>query len=516
MILDMKKMIRKTIIFSLITISLISVSWTGLSINDNRSSINLLDEDQINIPIYFDELKIINELKLLYPLTSVPVIIDKGGIFKINFLSEDFDNLDIHISTAYEPIIDIYSLEIMEITNNNNIWNVVAKIPIEVTEELYNISIFVEKNGKIYTDHEPRAVSVVSEFKENFSFIHITDLHLGDPRGFTESIRKTLGWKSLKKSIDEINLIHPDFVIITGDLVYGQLYPFEYKREYKKCYEVLQRFDVPTYLCPGNHDGYRRIGEDGLKFWNEYFGPFYYSFNYGNHHFIACNSYDMPDLLRISISFFALNWGGNIGDGQLQWIENDLQTRNYENLYLFMHHNPLWETKKYSFIRKKYQNRIELLSLIDEYNANMVLAGHIHADNVTIINDTIFVTTTTPAGIVREKDAYWGYRLIEIENGEIVSYNYNEPKFSIPSYHLSLKKREGLLFASATITNGLEIDLNLLVKFVMPLKEYSIDNGDIILKRDGTDKTELYVRFIANKQSKTKIKLSPKSLAENK
>ena len=77
-------------------------------------------------------------------------------------------------------------------------------------------------------------------------------LPIGDTRSFEESIRKTLGYRSVKRCIKEINLLHPDFVIISGDLVFGQLYPFEYRREYKKCYEMIQKFDVPTYLAPGD------------------------------------------------------------------------------------------------------------------------------------------------------------------------------------------------------------------------------------------------------------------------
>ena len=73
---------------------------------------------------------------------------------------------------------------------------------------------------------------MTDEISDNFSFVHLTDFHIGDPRGLKENIKQTIGWKAAKKCIEEINLINPDFLIITGDLVFGQIYPFEYSLEY--------------------------------------------------------------------------------------------------------------------------------------------------------------------------------------------------------------------------------------------------------------------------------------------
>jgi len=84
-----------------------------------------------------------------------------------------------------------------------------------------------------------------------------------------------------------------------------------------------------------------------------------------------------------------------------------------------MHHNPQWDTTSESLIRVAYKNREELLSVIDYNNVDMVLAGHVHHDYVDVANDTIFLTTTTPESSIDSDDGYWGYRLIEIKNGQI-------------------------------------------------------------------------------------------------
>ena len=446
-----------------------------------------------------------SSLKIVYPLSSVPVIVEKGGKFTIKIEASEFDTLYAYISTAYEPVVDNIWLDIDNVWSTEGTWCINVSVPSITPEELYNITVLLDQGSILLSASQPRAVSVVEEFTDDFSFIHITDLHVGDPRGFSESIWKTIGLKSIKRCIHEINLLKPDFVIISGDLVYGQLYPFEYSKEYKICYEMIQMFDVPTYLCPGNHDGYRRPREDGLKFWTEYFGPHYYSFNYGNYHFQAINSYDLPASRRLCIFFIPLNWGGSIQDEQFQWIENDLVENKGDLNFMFIHHNPLWETKQDSLVGRSYKNREQLLTIIEQNNVDMVLAGHVHFDNVTIVNDTIFITTTTPESSIDTEDGYWGYRLINIENGEISSYNYKDPKYSIPSYKIKAKY---LTLKKIKIENNLETDINAYIKFVLPKNNYEVDNGEIVMQREDEQLVELYVEVIVEQNSTMTIQAS--------
>ena len=433
------------------------------------------------------------KIELIYPLSTVPALVEKNTSFDIIFKAPDFEDVYAFISTAYEPVIDEVWLNIENISLQDETWKIRVSVPLSTHEELYNLSIIVVADGNYYEKSCPRSVAVFDEFSDSFSFIHLTDLHIGDPRGFLESISQTIGYKSIKRCIDEINLLHPDFVIISGDLVFGQLYPFEYSIEYKICYEMIQKFDVPTFLCPGNHDGYYKFREDGLSFWKNYFGPLNYSFDYGNYHFLSINSFDMPAFYRLTISFLPMNWGGSISQKQLSWIQQDLEESNHDLKFMFMHHNPLWETTKDSLIGKPYENREKLLSLINDNDLDMVLAGHVHYDSVNIVNDTIFITTTTPESKIDDEDGYWGYRLIEIKNGTISNYNYKEPKYSIPSYKLSHKIWSSETTASAEIKNQLDMVVEVLLKFVMPKSNYIAENGSIIMQRYNDTNVEIYV-----------------------
>jgi predicted MPP superfamily phosphohydrolase len=463
-------------------------------------------------PSLIDNIVKNSSVKIDFPLSTVPVIVEKGGEFTVRFTSDTFEAAYAYISTSYEPLVEEFWLTVGDIWFSNDLWNMNVSIPLIVPEELYNITILLDRNGVLLYSSQPRAVSVIEEFTDDFSFIHITDFHVGDPRGLLESIRETLGMKSIKRCISEINILHPDFVIISGDLVFGQLYPREYSREYKKCYELIQKFDVPTYLCPGNHDGYRRPFEDGLEFWKKYFGPLYYSFDYGNYHYLSINSYDMSALSRFAFLFIPFNWGGSIQDEQLNWIEDDLASNSSDLTFMFMHHNPLWDTRGDSIFRKPYKNRENLLGLIDQYEVDMVLAGHVHYDNVTIVNDTIYITTTTPGSSVSEEDSYWGYRLIEIKDIMIASYNYKEPKYSIPSYNLDLSY---ISQDKAQIVNDLETDINALVKFILPKDEYKVDFGEIFLTRENEEFVELYVKVLVEELSTQTITVTLKTASES-
>jgi 3',5'-cyclic AMP phosphodiesterase CpdA len=474
-----------------------------IAVNTN-SSLNLTKNDEK--PSEIEIIKNTKEIKIIGPLCSVPVFVEKGKNTKVTFQTDKIDRIFAYIETAYEPIVDEIWLDFLSVTKKDLFWEATFSIPIETPEELYNLTIIVEKDGLFYSASTPRSVSVYDSIGDDFSFVHITDFHVGDPRGFLENFRETIGYRSIKKCISEINLIHPDFVLISGDLVFGQLYPFEYKNEYKKCYEMIQLFDVPTFLVPGNHDGYRRLGEDGLKFWNDYFGPHYHSFDFGNYHFIGVNSYDMPPILRLSLFVIALNWGGSISQKQMDFISDDLNNTSSNMTFMYMHHNPIWDTKHESLMRYGYKNREKLLSLINKYSVDMVLAGHIHIDTVETINDTIYLTTTTPQSNIGDEDGYWGYRLIEIKNDKIVKYNYKEPKYSIPSYKLSVKHNDVF---KATITNDLETDLEILTKFIVPLGNYYVENGDISMIRKNNFRQEIYVNSDVLAESELVVNLTP-------
>ncbi|OYT28277.1 hypothetical protein B6U98_05245 [Thermoplasmatales archaeon ex4572_165] len=492
-----------TIVYSIIFALLCITTQITIAFESNQEAISI-EEFQVSFPESYYERTNNDPLTILHPRSAIPIIQERGEEIIIQFQSISFDILSAEIETAYDLLPDTIELSIDTISQEENTYFARAIIPNDTPEELYNLTLTIESEGQQFSQTRPRSVSVKNEIDGNFTFIQIADFHIGDPRGLIENPKETIGWKAARRVIDEVNLLNPDFVIISGDLTFGQAYPFEYIGEYKKCYEILQDFQVPTFLCPGNHDGYLQTGQDGFKFWEKYFGPLYYSFDYDDSHFLSINSYDWSKIARFGISFLVFNWGGSVRSEQLKWIEQDLIQHQTKHQYMNLHHNPIWDTTSESLIGLGYHNREPLLNLIDTYDVEAVFAGHVHFDDVTIQNDTIFITTTTAASGL-DGDGYWGYRLISMENNSIVSYNYKEPKYSLPSYHLNYSFTTD---KSIDIENDLDQKISVLIEFVTLFDSYTVSNAEIIQVRQKEDMAAYYVSAIIDPLNETTIMLS--------
>lgn len=454
---------------------------------------------------FYQNLENKDEINIVYPRSSIPIICSSNQSFTIHFQSIQFDSLQATIDTAFDSLNQTIILPIESITEKQNIKYVTVNIPNETPSELYNLSLTIETQKDTYSTTRPRAVSIKETISDSFSFVHLTDFHIGDPRGLTENPKEIIGWKAARKTIEEINLLNPDFVIISGDLTFGQLYPFEYIFEYKTCYNILQDFTVPTYLCPGNHDGYIQTFQDGFKFWEKYFGPLYYSFNYHNTHFLSINSYDWPAKARLGFSYLVFNWGGSIQEDQINWIENDLKTHSEaQQTIMMMHHNPLWDTVTDSLVGNGYYNREKILNLIQTHKVDAVFDGHVHYDNITVDNETLYVTTTTASSSL-DKDGYWGYRFITVENSSITHYNYKEPKYSIPSYQINILDEQP---TSITIENKLANPITIYHEFIVSVDDYSVNNGEIIQIREKNDMAAITVSATIQSESTETIMLS--------
>lgn len=75
-------------------------------------------------------------------------------------------------------------------------------------------------------------------------------------------------------------------------------------------------------------------------------------------------------------------------------------------------------------------------------------------------------------------DGYWGYRMIRVENGMIVSYNYKDPYYSISSYSLQAKSQTK---QKVLVTNDLDMSVTVLLRLVLPDATYSINTGTILM-----------------------------------
>ena len=202
-------------------------------------------------------------------------------------------------------------------------------------------------------------VKEASEQSERSSLPVVHNLYKLDSLPFDEFDRVLIAYAREQKNnlfevIKDINLIHPEFVLLTGDLINeGELEDFECLRNQTLAVKLLEKFEVPVYLVPGNHDlgGWDATPPSqgtARREWWRFFGwrqreipptkaeylTHDYSFDYGNTHFTGLEAYDNYDRYMYDIygdeSFIS---------SQITWLKNDLAEAGDKTKVLFYHYD---------------------------------------------------------------------------------------------------------------------------------------------------------------------------------
>ena len=134
-----------------------------------------------------------------------------------------------------------------------------------------------------------------------------------------------------KDIIDELfgNPYKAKFGLVAGDVVNDNL------ALYERHNRLMAQIGIPIWNVPGNHDLNKASPtyEYATQTFKSVFGPDYYSFDYGNVHFLALNN--------IGYKGKGKGYIGHIDSIQLQWIENDLMDVSSEKLLIILTHIPL-------------------------------------------------------------------------------------------------------------------------------------------------------------------------------
>ena len=109
---------------------------------------------------------------------------------------------------------------------------------------------------------------------------------------------------------------------------------------YERHKAMMGLMDIPQWYLPGNHD--MNFESPNGYFANEtykkHFGPTYYSFDYGNVHFVMLNNVEYAGEGK---DFGRSEYRGYINPIQLQWLQNDLNHIPPEKLLVIASHIPV-------------------------------------------------------------------------------------------------------------------------------------------------------------------------------
>jgi 3',5'-cyclic AMP phosphodiesterase CpdA len=145
-----------------------------------------------------------------------------------------------------------------------------------------------------------------------------------------------------------------NFVIMTGDNLYGRERPGDYAEKFEIPYKPLLDADVKFYASLGNHDDttqrlYKPFNMNGER---------YYTFK--------------PE--RSSVRFFALD-SNYVDEKQLEWLDKELAASGSDWKIMFFHH-PLYSSGGTHGSAEPQRERLEPIFI--KHGVNVVIAGHEH------------------------------------------------------------------------------------------------------------------------------------------
>ncbi len=463
------------------------LNFTTFSIDDidiDYFSIGEIILQLVNSPIG-DTLTVIQR-----PISNIPTIATPGEELSIVCLAEP---ATIGWNAVLQHKEKVVPLNITNYVYNNDLerWQLTADVP---TPDIYELYDLVVSANNIETDTTKNAVKLIPEFKENYYFVHITDSHLPthifypDP----QSLIDTTEVNDFREVINDINLLNPEFVLFTGDLVNeGEMEDFESRRVYTKAQKLLSEFEVPVYLVTGNHDvggwfssppaqGTARHNWWNFFGWNWLQNPpaseqIYtqnYSFNYGPVHYIGMEAY-----INYDDYMFNIFGDASFTSTQMEWLANDIQEYSSSLAHVVYYHND-------------FSDQINLVNL----GIDMALYGHIHSNSGSITSPPYNISTESTC------DGNRAYRLVYVEDavleptetiytggdGNQLQTAFNpENNGSTDSLYCFIENSQNLSFPDAQL------------RFIMPAdaEEYTAYNGTISQIDDSDEFAICYVSF---------------------
>ncbi len=362
---------------------------------------------QGSVDVYGTSTEVLDTLTVIQrPLINIPAIVLPGETFKIECVAPQ---------TTTDWTAQLYKGNLsadVPITNAQYEttpprWILTATVPDVNVFELYDLRVTASCGINDRTRH---SVQVLPTRKTNYYFAQVTDVHMpthifSPNTGYDTDSTETVDFREV---IKDINVIRPEFVLITGDLVNeGELEDYQNLRVYTKAKRVLGEFEVPVFLIAGNHDisGWQPTpppAGSSRKFWWKNFGWSWldnlsaswtyhtqdFSFDYGSVHYIGMEGYNntgsydnyLPEVYG-SDSYTA---------GQMQWLQADLAASDAPVNVLFQHYD--------------FSDQINLNTL----GLNMSLGGHTHTNSGSITSQPYELLTDNVC------DGARAYRIVKV------------------------------------------------------------------------------------------------------
>lgn len=306
-----------------------------------------------------------------------------------------------------------------------------------------------------YTSPEPsvKVGAEISNVAENFTFAHITDVHIGyypgkhycidSPFNTIECTSNNMGI-SVENFTDILHAVDgekPRFILITGDIV-----QYDNRDFFMAFRNLIRGIKIPVNTTPGNHDRRNVVTEDNLLDYNHILNPINnpknlgennYSFDYMGYRFIGLDSGAddefYPDFTPES---------GGLSEDQMIRLRSEFNSISPK--IVFMHHPVISEGQGSDGAPGDNDgtitnNRWNFTNYTRDNNVQLVLTGHSHENAIfnlsgvrdanNSLNRPLFIQTQNR-----------GYRIIDVKDGKVNPYNSETtPRFIRDSGALEFK-----------------------------------------------------------------------------
>jgi 3',5'-cyclic AMP phosphodiesterase CpdA len=228
----------------------------------------------------------------------------------------------------------------------------------------------------------PQSLGLMGEAKAQgaggLTFLQISDSHVGFDKPANPNALGTL-----EEAINKVKAlpVKPSFMIHTGDITH-----LSKVSEFDDAQRIISQARLDVHYVPGEHD----FLDEEMKLYGERYGrgtkgAGWYSFDANGVHFVGL--VNVVDLKAGGL--------GNLGNDQLEWLENDLKDRSASAPIVVFAHIPLWTV--YPEWGWGTDDGARALGTLKRFGSVTVLNGHIHQIIQKVEGNVTFHTARSTA-----------------------------------------------------------------------------------------------------------------------
>jgi 3',5'-cyclic AMP phosphodiesterase CpdA len=228
----------------------------------------------------------------------------------------------------------------------------------------------------------PHSIGLIGEASAQaagtLTFLQISDSHVGFHLPPNPNAVGTL-----EECVNKVKMLpaKPSFMIHTGDISH-----LSKPSEFDDADRIIAEARLDVHYVPGEHD----FLDDGMKIYGERYGKGtkgsgWYSFDANGVHFVG-----LVNVLDLKAGGL-----GNLGNDQLQWLENDLKGRSASTPIVVFAHIPLWVV--YPEWGWGTDDGAQALGYLKRFGSVTVLNGHIHQIIQKVEGNVAFHTARSTA-----------------------------------------------------------------------------------------------------------------------